>query len=273
VLTRDPQRARHLEGNHVEIVTGDVEDAATVVQAVAGARIVISAIHGFAGVGALNPKTVDLQGNRALIQAARAQGVRFVLVSIHGAAPDHPIELFRMKYLAEQEVQASGLSWIIIHPLRHGAELPPLGCSGWGHGQGQARAHDIDHRMEPMRLGATHALVSIHAGARATLHGRAQRAPVDQGGAGLWTSSRSGAHQQPQVMHDGFKAASCEESGGFAGRVCCYTACHGGKLVGSHLSHLPHLQGTSVRKLERTALKTSCRSWRRCAAVWGNRLS
>jgi uncharacterized protein YbjT (DUF2867 family) len=54
---------------------------------------------------------VDLQGNSALIQAARHAGVeRFILVSVHGATPDHPIELFRMKYAAEQALQASGLS-------------------------------------------------------------------------------------------------------------------------------------------------------------------
>lgn len=120
VLTRHPQRARHLEAGHVEFVTGRVQDPAAVAQAVAGSRIVISAIHGFAGHGASNPATVDWHGNRALIRAAQAQGVeRFVLLSIHSATLDHPIELFRMKRRAEEELQASGIPWTIIRPTAY----------------------------------------------------------------------------------------------------------------------------------------------------------
>jgi uncharacterized protein YbjT (DUF2867 family) len=120
VLTRDPQRARHLEAMHGEFVTGSVQNPDAVAQAVDGARIVISAIHGFAGRGDSNPTTVDLQGNRALIQAAKAQGVeRFILLSIHGATFDHPIELFRMKRRAEEDLQASGIPWTIIQPTAY----------------------------------------------------------------------------------------------------------------------------------------------------------
>ena len=120
VLTRDPRRARHLSSEHVEIVTGDVQNSGAIERAVAGARVVISAIQGFSGTGDSSPRTVDLRGNGALIQAARHGGVEhFILVSVHGAAPDHSIELFRMKYAAEQELKASGLSWTIIRPTAY----------------------------------------------------------------------------------------------------------------------------------------------------------
>jgi uncharacterized protein YbjT (DUF2867 family) len=120
ILTRDLQHVRHLQSSHVQIVTGSVQDPDAVAQAVAGARIVISAIHGFAGRGASNPATVDLDGNRALIQSAKAQGVqRFILLSIHGATRDHPIELFRMKSRAEEDLQASGVPWTIIRPTAY----------------------------------------------------------------------------------------------------------------------------------------------------------
>jgi len=33
--------------------------------------------------------------------------------------PDHPIELFRMKYMAEQKLKASGLAWTIIRPTAY----------------------------------------------------------------------------------------------------------------------------------------------------------
>ena len=63
---------------------------------------------------------MDRQGNSNLIQVARTGGAEhFILVSVHGAAPDHPMELFRMKYLAEQELQESGLAWTIIRPTAY----------------------------------------------------------------------------------------------------------------------------------------------------------
>jgi uncharacterized protein YbjT (DUF2867 family) len=120
VLTRDPRRARHLSSENVEIVTGAVQNSDAIERAVAGARVVISAIQGFSGTGDSSPQTVDLRGNGALIQAARLGGVEhFILLSVHGAAPDHSIELFRMKYAAEQELKASGLSWTIIRPTAY----------------------------------------------------------------------------------------------------------------------------------------------------------
>ncbi len=52
--------------------------------------------------------------------AARAQGVEhLILMSVAQAAPDHPIELFRMKYQAEQDVRVSGLAWTIIRPTAY----------------------------------------------------------------------------------------------------------------------------------------------------------
>jgi uncharacterized protein YbjT (DUF2867 family) len=85
-----------------------------------GVDTVISAVQGFEGPGGVSPQTVDRDGNSHLIQAARAAGVgHFILVSILSAAPDSPMELFRMKYLAEQELLASGLTWTIIRPTAY----------------------------------------------------------------------------------------------------------------------------------------------------------
>lgn len=117
VLTRDPARARTLEGTGVEIVRGDVRDFPAVERAMVGVRTVISAIQGFSGSGGDSPRTVDGQGNSNLIRAAQAGGAdHLIFVSVHGAAPDHPMELFRMKYRAERELQASSLAWTIIRP-------------------------------------------------------------------------------------------------------------------------------------------------------------
>ena len=120
ILTRDPDKARSFVGNEVEIVPGDVTDAPTLERAVAGARTVVSAITGFGPARDISPRTVDWQGNANLIRAARAAGVEnFILLSVCQAAPDHPIELFRMKFRAEEELRASGLAWTIIRPTAY----------------------------------------------------------------------------------------------------------------------------------------------------------
>jgi uncharacterized protein YbjT (DUF2867 family) len=114
VLTRDPARAQHLAGPGIEVACGDVRDPASIAAALRGAGSVISAVHGFAGPGGVSPATVDREGNAHLIDAAASTGAAFVLVSVVGAAPDHPIGLFRAKHAAEQAVSASGIPWTIV---------------------------------------------------------------------------------------------------------------------------------------------------------------
>ncbi len=117
VLTRDRSRAAHLTGAGVEIVEGDARNPLAVRRAVDGAQTVLSAIHGFAGTKDGSPATIDRDGNRNLIRAAREAGVEhLVLVSVWNASPDHPMDLLRMKYAAEQELKGSGLAWTIIRP-------------------------------------------------------------------------------------------------------------------------------------------------------------
>lgn len=120
VLTRDPNRAHALRGDLVELVAGDVREPRAVEAAIQGVSTVISAVHGFIGAGDCNPRTIDRDGNHNLISAAQAAGAEhFILTSIHGATADHPMELFRMKYAAEQELRQSGLAWTIIRPTAY----------------------------------------------------------------------------------------------------------------------------------------------------------
>ncbi|MEP6863921.1 MAG: NAD(P)H-binding protein [Deltaproteobacteria bacterium] len=110
-----------LRGSGEEIRTmsrsdGDVRDRAAADRAVAGARVVISAISAFGRKG-VTPREVDDEGNANLITAAERQGVeRFVLISVHGASPDHAMELARMKHRAERRLIASRLRWTILRP-------------------------------------------------------------------------------------------------------------------------------------------------------------
>jgi NADH dehydrogenase len=98
----------------VEVVRGDVRDPRSIARALQGADTVISAVHGFAGPGGGSPATVDRAGNANLIGAATRAGATFILVSVAGAAPDHPIGLFRAKYAAEDILRASGIGWTIV---------------------------------------------------------------------------------------------------------------------------------------------------------------
>jgi uncharacterized protein YbjT (DUF2867 family) len=116
VLTRNPERARRLLGDGPEFVQGDVQDRPSLEAALNGVDAVVSAVTGF-GPGGEGPRAVDYEGNLNLIRAAEAQAVsRFVLVSIHGAAADHPMELGRMKHAAEESLRQSRLDWVIVRP-------------------------------------------------------------------------------------------------------------------------------------------------------------
>jgi NADH dehydrogenase len=98
----------------VEVVRGEVRDPATLEPALRGVDTVVSAVHGFAGSGGVSPASVDRDGNTNLIAAAEHAGASFILMSIVGAAPDHPIDLFRMKYQAEERLRASRVPWTIV---------------------------------------------------------------------------------------------------------------------------------------------------------------
>jgi NADH dehydrogenase len=125
----------------VEVTRADVRDAAAVGRALRGATTVVSAVHGFAGPGGVSPASVDRAGNANLIGAAAREGAGFILLSVVGAGPDHPIGLFRAKHAAEETLRASGVQWTIVRatafaetwatimagPLRASGTIPVFG--------------------------------------------------------------------------------------------------------------------------------------------------
>ena len=116
-MTRASERAKELERQGAEVVVGDLIDAASVARASRGVDQVLAAAHSFLGRGKYASQAVDDRGHRALIDAARAEGVsRFVYTSALGAAPDHPIDFVRTKYAIEQYLVQSGLDYMILRP-------------------------------------------------------------------------------------------------------------------------------------------------------------
>lgn len=97
----------------VEVVTGSVTDPSVVARALVGVELLVSAFTSFPF---RSPSRVDLPGARVLVSAADAAGAEVVLVSVAGAAPSSPMELFRAKYGAEQLLDRSGVTGTVIRP-------------------------------------------------------------------------------------------------------------------------------------------------------------
>jgi uncharacterized protein YbjT (DUF2867 family) len=114
ILTRNPARAAQLASAQVTVVSGDVRDRQSLEPAVADVETVVSAVHGFNEPARDSLAAVDRDGNANLLSAAQAAGAQFVLVSTVGAAADSPIELFRMKYMAEQRAAGSEVPCTIV---------------------------------------------------------------------------------------------------------------------------------------------------------------
>ena len=100
-----------------EPVYGDLRDRASLDAAVEGIETVITTANSVGRGGEDNPQSVDLEGNRNLIEAAREAGVEhFVFVSTLGADPDHPVPFMRGKGQSEASLRGSGMDYTILAP-------------------------------------------------------------------------------------------------------------------------------------------------------------
>jgi uncharacterized protein YbjT (DUF2867 family) len=120
-MVRDGAKAASLPPA-VERVTADVQRPGTLPAALQGAGAVVSAIGGRAPFGRNGFKAVDWEGNRALIDAAKAAGVpRFILITAgsagrRGLPYTLPLAPYPWKARAEAHLRASGLAWTILGP-------------------------------------------------------------------------------------------------------------------------------------------------------------
>ncbi len=117
-LVREPGRAASLEGLGVELVVGDLSDAASLRAAVAGCEAVVHLVAILTGRPA-DFERVMTQGTRDLVDAAKAAGVRrFVLMSALGTseATKDLVPYYGAKWAMEQTVRGSGLEHVIFRP-------------------------------------------------------------------------------------------------------------------------------------------------------------
>lgn len=97
-----------------ELVVADMarpEQARAVVE---GSTHVVAAMTGMDRRRGAGPRAVDRDAAIILTDAAAAAGWHLILLSVVGASPDSPLELFRMKWLAETHLRATDLPCTIV---------------------------------------------------------------------------------------------------------------------------------------------------------------
>jgi len=119
-LARDPAKARPMPG--VRWVTGNVRDIDSLRRGLAGAAYAISAIGSVEGTGPNAPEFVDFAGTRNLVDAARAAGVKHIVLIGSGRTGPHIdhssrptmgyVRYFKTK--GEDYLKASGVPYTIL---------------------------------------------------------------------------------------------------------------------------------------------------------------
>lgn len=98
-------------------VYGDLKDRASLDAACQGIETVITTANSALRGGQDNVETVDLKGNRSLIDAAKAGGVRhLIFTSTLIADGDSPVPFLQAKALSEEHLLASGMDYTILAP-------------------------------------------------------------------------------------------------------------------------------------------------------------
>jgi uncharacterized protein YbjT (DUF2867 family) len=100
-----------------QVVMGDLKDPGSLEAACQGIETVITTANAGFRAGEDTPETVDTQGNRHLIDAAKAAGVKqFIFVSTIIADIHSPIPIAQAKGKTEAYLRESGVPYTIIVP-------------------------------------------------------------------------------------------------------------------------------------------------------------
>jgi NADH dehydrogenase len=119
-MSRTPASLAELKKLGAECVVGDLRDPASLAAACQEIDALLAATHAFNGDRSNSSRAVDAVGNRSLIDAARAAGLRHVVfLSVLGADARSPVDMFRYKYATEQYLRVSGLSYTILRPAAY----------------------------------------------------------------------------------------------------------------------------------------------------------
>lgn len=117
ILARSQSNYQPLAEAGAQVVLGDLKEPDSLDAACQGADIVITTANSAARGGEDTVQTVDLSGNRHLIDAAKAAGVKqIIFVSVLTADPTSPIPFIQAKGQTEDSLRESGLPYTILAP-------------------------------------------------------------------------------------------------------------------------------------------------------------
>lgn len=155
VLVRPSSGYQALIDAGAEPAFGDLKDGVSLHRACADVQTVITTANSAQRGGPDTPETVDLHGNRNLIEAARSAGVRqFIFTSALGADPNSPMPFMSAKGQTEVTLRASGLPYTIL--------APNLFMEVW---LGMVIGMPVQHGQPVILVGEgcrQHSLISVH---------------------------------------------------------------------------------------------------------------
>ena len=100
-----------------ELVSGDLKERESLAAACEGVDTVITTANSALRSAPDTVETVDRQGNRNLIDAARSAGVRhFIFLSALGANDESRMDFMRAKAETERYLRSSGMRYTILQP-------------------------------------------------------------------------------------------------------------------------------------------------------------
>jgi NADH dehydrogenase len=116
-LVRDPQKAKELAQNGVELVTGDVVEGTGLDGGMQGCDAVIHLVGIIVEKGSNTFERVHHLGTRNVLEAAKRVGVkRFVQMSALGVCAGGVAAYQTTKWKGEEEVRRSGILFCILRP-------------------------------------------------------------------------------------------------------------------------------------------------------------
>jgi uncharacterized protein YbjT (DUF2867 family) len=117
ILARSQSNYQPLVEAGAQVVLGDLKEPGSLGAACEGVNTVITTANSAARGGEDTVQTVDLEGNRNLIDAAKAAGVKqFIFVSVLTADPKSPVPFLQAKGKTEDTLRASGIPYTILAP-------------------------------------------------------------------------------------------------------------------------------------------------------------
>ncbi|HEX6303488.1 MAG TPA: SDR family oxidoreductase [Anaerolineales bacterium] len=117
ILTRQNPAYQSFIDRGAQGVPADLKDRASLDAVCEGVKVVITTANSARRGGEDNPQTVELQGNRNLIDAGKAAKVdQFIFTSANVADPNSPIPFVAGKGKSEEYLASSDLPYTILAP-------------------------------------------------------------------------------------------------------------------------------------------------------------